>query len=416
MNEAIYVKDGNALEKLFDLEGKDRFTDFTFSKDEWSAKRFYSKEDIDAIISSFHLERRVIKSIEVIGYGYDKNVDSIEDHAYDVLKKRGLVEEECQKHSEYLDIDDEITFYRCLETDEPIMIRFEDNDVFEILVPEENAFMMSMNRIPRWTKAGINPNHVDGDVLFSNCIGKKIVSVETETVKSDCDMYGNSYTEDRKEIEVASRIVLKLEGGFGIQFDGFADFFDIAVVDQNGECCPISFRELKPALFNWEDLHIDLITRYKAESSTVFFNDKGAEKVGNPYMTLNPEGSDSFLCISSEDDDDYDLLGISSAISTGITFDIYDDYEYSYAEWKEILSTAERILNLDTFDEFFALLRNLNTWDQEHWNETNYLFWANSAGPKFWNERDKFRKQLEDVKKWTDLVLQENKKMFVAGF
>ena len=187
--------------------------------------------------------------MKMIGLSYNHAQDYIEDFAYGQLKH--LDENERQHKSSYANIDPNMRFVRYAEIDEPILIEFEDGDVFEIDTPQEPEFRMSMNRIPWLINAGTNHPNIDANILFSPCIGQKIVSIDIVTYITDKHpMYNTAFNDYPYRRELVSDIILRLENGCGLKISAWYDFCTVECVDSNEKYNTITFSELKRALYN----------------------------------------------------------------------------------------------------------------------------------------------------------------------
>lgn len=221
----------------------DKFKNETFSSREWSAPTLTDPKEIKKRIASFNLEGKTIKKMRLIGLSYRHDRDLIEDQAYSLLGQ--LDEEERLKQSTYDNISPDLMFPCWVEVDEPLLIGFEDNTVFEIVSSEETEFRFSMNQIPWWIDAGINDANLDANIFFAPCIGKKIVAIETESLYSE----EHPTRDDHLKEEHVSSIVLRLDDGKGISVGSWFDYCEINYIDSNGNTLPISFKQLKTALF-----------------------------------------------------------------------------------------------------------------------------------------------------------------------
>lgn len=395
------------ISNTFYSKGKDCFQDNVFSAEEWSAPRMVSPKEIRDRLHSFALCGRKIRRMRMIGLSYFHTRDWIEDAAYGQLKD--LSEEERQRRSQYSMIDPDLPFARCAEIDEPLLIEFEDGDVFEIDTPQEPEFCMSMNCIPWWIGAGTNQPNADADILFSPCIGQTIVNVEVNTNWTDKDpMFREPFDSPPYQRELVSDITLRLENGVGLRIGAYIDYCEIECIDANSEDTKISFSELKQALFNWEDLHNDEATGFEAESWTLFFDRKGVEHTETPYMTLSSSGNKkSYLHISVSD-----FLIMDWCISLFIKdwFDKYGKYHFDPTEWSRILDDAERLLSMESFDTLFdELVRRQG-------NETYMMRKLNAQGAKLWKDKSLYQIQIRDLRKWSELVLGPNDKMNIYRY
>ena len=385
-------------------KGKDNFENYKFSSKEWSAPTTVSPEEIKNRLNGFNLVGRKIKELRMIGLSYFLTRDWIENSAYNTLSK-DMPEEERQLKSKYDNISSVLKLSRYSQIDEPLLIKFEDDDVFEIDTPCEPKYRFSMNCIPWFIDAGTNSPNVEANILFKPCIGKKIVEVAVDTYVSDeHPMYHQPIDENKTKYEMVSRIVLWLEGDIGISISGWVDYCEVACIDRNNNTLQITFEELKPALFNWEDIHIDNVVGFEANSCSFHFGDIGAEHTETPYMTLIPSGTDTALHIAVVD---FDLFAWSMTNILGEQFDEYDNYELSYSQWSDILNEAHKIMSFNTFDELFDYMIATNECG---------LRYMNYAGAEFWKQKDHYLSQYADMKKWSALTMKPDSKMNIYGF
>ncbi len=387
-------------------DGRDRFVENTFRGSEWSAPILETPDEVESYIRQFHLVGRKIKDIRMVGHSYLHSRDDVEEYVY-----AHLAESEDKRAScvEYMSIADDYPFQRSIESDEPLLVKFEDEDVFEIDAPQEPEFCMSMNCIPWGIYAGTNYPNCNAAVIFAPCIGRTVVSVKVDTYEAEKHpMYFTPLGNGQKRL--TERITIWLDNGYGIRIEPYFDYVDFECVNQSGDITTIPFRELKKALYNWEDLHDDEVTGYEADSNMLFFGHKGAERAAEPFMTLTASNCESALHISVYD---FLLLGWAMTNILREPFDDYGNYQFDSDTWSAILDEAGRILDFDTFDEVFDYL--LEKGVQYH-GKNAHLWSLNASGASFWNNRNSFAKQLKDVKAWSNLVLPENGTLSISGF
>ena len=229
----------------------DYFIDNIFSARQWSAEMLEEPEEIKALIDSFDLVGRTIKTMRFIGLDYRHGREDIEDIAYNTRKNLEHYEEERQRQSDYDNIPDDVPFSRFAEIDEPIMIMFEDNDVFEIETTYAPSFSMSMNSIPWYIKHGINAPNIDAAILFSPCVGHVIKDVQVRTYKTkQHPMYFRPFDEEESERTLVSDVVLWMDNGIGIAISAWIDYCHVVCIDSNNSVLSMPFSELKTALFN----------------------------------------------------------------------------------------------------------------------------------------------------------------------
>ncbi|MBQ2245593.1 MAG: hypothetical protein II324_00925 [Selenomonadales bacterium] len=384
----------------------DVFKDDIFSWREWSAPKLIFAEDIRTALDRFALVGRRIKEMQILGTCYTYIGFAVEERAYGKLEH--LSEEERERKSQYLNIDPEMMCERWAEIDEVFMITFDDGDVFEIDTPWEMEFRMSMNRIPWYTESSSWQN-LDADVLFSNCLGQEITAVEIGTdMREVHPITGESFTEPPLTRECVEHIILRLANGLALKIYGCDDFCEVECIDANGKTTEISFGELKKGLYNWEDLHGDEVTGFEAESDAVFFNEKGVEYIGGGYLTFVSSGWKEAKLYISEDD----VVLIDWCVSLKINewFDEYSAYHFSYEEWDKVLAEADEIFAAKSFDDLFDMLIARQGGNEYMMKKLNF------DGADFWKNKERYRRQIEDLRKWSKIVLKRGNTMNIYGY
>lgn len=387
--------------------GKDNFKDYVFSSGEWSATIMVSPEEIRKRIDNFDLLGRKIARMRIIGLSYCHTRDRVEEAAYHQLNH--LPEDERQLKSKYQAIDSDMQFNRYVAIDEPLLIGFEDGDVFEIDTPQEPEFRMSMNCIPWWIGADTSQLNIDADILFAPCIGQMIISIEVNTYMTDKDpMFQDAFDEQPYQRELVSNITFRLENGIGLRIGTCIDYCEVGCINTNNEDIKISFFELKQALSNWEDLHDDEATGFEAKSDMLFFGRKGAEHTDRPYMTLfSSSRDDSRLHIYILD---FLIIAWCISLNIGSEFDEYDEYHFSCIEWFGILDEANRLLSVKQFDTLFDELID------RQGKGGDIMYQLNTHGASFWKDREKYRTLVKDIYEWSELVLGQNDILEIYGF
>lgn len=257
-----FIQDGETLIRRVGGSAYDDFKDNTFSASNWSAPCLDSLDSVEAIrkrLNSFNLIGRKITSMKIIGLSYNLTRDWIANYVYRNLPQE-MSEEKRQLKSDYLNIDDDFKFIRISEADEPLLIQFEDGNVFEIDTPQEPEFKFSMNCIPWNIKAGTNQPNMDANVLFDICLNKKITDIEIETHKTNIHpMYYEPLDASDSERELIKNIILWLEGDIGLAIGPSIDYCEFFCINKQRKIIDIPFGKLKTGLFNYEDLHSDEI-------------------------------------------------------------------------------------------------------------------------------------------------------------
>jgi len=395
------------MTKTYYTNGKNQFNG-VFSRKEWSAPYMVSYEEIRNRIDSFRLIGRTIKDIRAIGMSYIHRREDIEECAYNILE--GVEEGERSHKSDYDNIDDDMLMNRRLELDEPLLIKFETDDVFEIVTEQAPEYRMSMNNIPWWIEAGINYPNVEASIMLANCIGQKIVDIAVKPKIIGQDE-GIEYIGAEPGMEIVSEIILWLSNGEGICISPWLDYCQVCCIKKDASLVKIKVKELKHALYNWEDIHDDESIGFSSHSSNFYFGEKGRDRVEVPYYSVMPEDEISKLRVG---EDDFTLFEWALAMINGQLVGIYDDIpEYDYYEWNRVLDEAEKIVSFNSFDELFDYLMTLK---DKSTGECELLYYVNRYGADFWKNIDEYKKQLDDMRRWTKLVLPKGKKMIVAGF
>lgn len=228
------------------FEGNNEFMDDRFSYRAWSAPLLETAEEAEEYIQQFHLEGRTIRDFFLVGFSYMHTEDMLSDTVYENPSDPVYLERAKAWETEDFSGDD--LFLQYIESDEPLLIRFEDGDTFEITAPFEHCLQMSMNCIPWGIKAGCNYQNCDADVFFSSCKGQTIRSVEVYGEKTS--IYRNG---TEQEVNAPAKIILRLDNGIGIAIYGWCyDYVRYDCVDENDRICTLPYRQLRKALSSKE--------------------------------------------------------------------------------------------------------------------------------------------------------------------
>ncbi len=387
---------------------KNRFPGHKFDNNEWSAPYMVDKAEIESVVKNLKLEGRVIKDIRFVSHAYNLVRHWIEDCAYNRMEN--LPEEERQEKSEYHNIPIDLSFLRYAQLDEPLLIKFEDNDRLEIDTPQAPEFRISMNCIPWNIEPGCNASNADASVIFDSCIGKKIERVEVETYMADKHpMYFCAFPDGEKR-ELVGSIIIWLNDSTGICVEPDIDFVDVTLINSNKQILEIPFKQIKRAVFNWEDLHDDEKLGFESSCSTFWFGNKRFELMDTAFVDFITERGQHSLHIH---DDDIMLFSLAISLVICEQHDVYEDYELSYDQWNAVLNAADRIVGFDTFDEFMGFF----TMVKESTNgKCDLLYYLNNLGAGFWEKKQLHEKEAKDLRRWTELALSPGEKMFVKGF
>ena len=147
------------------------------------------------------------------------------------------------------------------------------------------------------------------------------------------------------------------------------------------------------------------------KSGTFYFGEKGRERVAVPYYSIVPENRKSILRIAEVD---FTLFAWAMSMVKGEAIGIYDDIpDYDYEGWHRVLAEAEKIVSFKNFDE---LTKYLLTLKNSISGESELSVYVKNYGEEFWNQLEKYKRQLEEMKQWTELVLGKDEKIRVEGF
>ena len=150
-----------------------------FDLKDWYSHSTRNIDELRKKIDEMHLVGRTISDIRFVSHCYNMLIDDIEETVW--LSLTGYPRELQQKLSEFDNIDDYFPFPLYLEMDEPLLLRFEDGDCFEVATPAEGSFNVSLNSIPWNVDWYVNPENINGSIMFDCCKGAKIESAEVLT-------------------------------------------------------------------------------------------------------------------------------------------------------------------------------------------------------------------------------------------
>ncbi|WP_024865655.1 hypothetical protein [Butyrivibrio sp. FCS014] len=396
------------LDGTYYTNGKNIFADDKFDNSEWSAPYMVDKAEIAATIKNLNLNGRVIRDIRFVSHAYNLVRHWVEDCAYNRLEN--LSEEERQQKSEYHNIPLDLPFLRYAKLDEPLLIEFDDHDHLEIDAPQEPEFRISMNCIPWDIEPGCNSLNAEASIIFDSCIGKRIDRVEVATYIAEKDPMCLCEFPNGEKRELVGSVIIWLSDETGICIEPELDFVDVTLIDSNKQILEIPFKQLKSALFNWEDLHDDEKLGFESSCATFWFGDKYRDHRDNCFVDFVTEGGKYSLHIH---DDDIILFSLAISVVICKQHDVYDDYELSYDQWKAVLDAADLIVGFNTFDEFMEYFKMV----RESTNgKCDLLYYLNNCGKHFWYEKWLHEKEAKDLRGWTELALSPGEKMHIIGF
>lgn len=217
-----------------------------FSLETWSAPVFFSPIKIRKQLDSFRLEGRKIADIKLVGLNYNLSYEHLES----LLLKDSEEYGNCVQK-----IDFEAPIGICAEIDEPVLIRFEDREVLEILELTDGEHRFSMNSIPWDIKAGTNLPNIDASKFFKECIGRTIKSVELQILNlSERENYFRPLNPAANQTDFVKNIILRFDDDTGLKFSGWLDFCNVDYIDCSNNYVKKTFREVAPAFYDLDEL------------------------------------------------------------------------------------------------------------------------------------------------------------------
>ena len=143
-------------------------------------------------------------------------------------------------------------FKRIIEIDEPIIITFEDDDRLEIDYSEGSSIKIGLNSLPENVESKGFINNLDGNVMFSNCIGKTVIGFQV-SMQDDYELtwdFTGSYGIELPENQDAyiSEFRILLSNSVSIVFKNFYDYGHVWTEDWMVDVSTIKWEELKKGI------------------------------------------------------------------------------------------------------------------------------------------------------------------------
>ena len=227
----------------------DCYENSVFSWRTWSAPILFSPVELKKRLDSFKLEGRKIADLKLVGLNYCLQSYHLES----------LLLKETDDAEQIIDYEAPIGIYA--EIDEPLLIRFEDGDVLEMLEETDGEHRVSMNRIPWDIKAGTNFPNIDASAFFKDCIGRTITAVELHICDlSERENYFQPWNPAESQTDFVKNIILRFDDGNGLKFSGWIDFCNVDYVDCNNEYVMKPFKEIAPAYYDLDRVLKDLLS------------------------------------------------------------------------------------------------------------------------------------------------------------
>ena len=358
----IFDKDSNVLKNMLRVnmdsmlsdeelaKQNDKFPGNEFSWSRWSAESFTSASEIRSVLTNYHLVGKRIWDVWTFGHDSDHEKAELEKAVRSDLTKRLAWEgEKVQSSSSIHALAKRAKIPRQMEIVMPLILEFYSNETFEISVDTVPTYRVSMNKIPRRIfKARFD--NVDPRIMFSPILGRTITSFDLQTTPEG----GQDYT--------VTAFLFRLDNGMCLKINGGFDELDVELLDGAGNPITASIQSLRHGFFNYEDLHFDPTTGFKARDSMLWFGWKGKRKVGPHPITVTSIVTNTRGRIPAKTYiDNHDALGIMLGLYAKHPemLESRSAVEISAEEWRATLEAGLKALDgprLTNDDSPFARL------------------------------------------------------------
>ena len=392
----------------------DEFPGGVFSAKHWTATRCSTAQEVRSALDSFKLVGRRIWSLYTPSYDYVNNPENMLAAAGKYVEG----EDVCSRRNicAYAYLPKRTKIERRMEIDKPFVIEFKDGDTFEIDVPMDPLFLMSMNRIPLEV-ADNRGRGVDPFYMFSDVIGKTIAAVDVESCIVGRLPYSSYDLDEPREIVTA--IYLRFENGSRMKFAPFIDFLAIESQDSHGAVKSVSWESVRSGFVTYADLCFDRRSGFVAKGTSLMFGWKGGRYAGDHCVVLAPgPGWHQYIASGREafvGADDAAML----ALAVGIAVPRYwqdHSVDLSYDEWRSVLSVLESMFSSSVATHApnsalmrtmcaVALQRNVEKKKSQREDEFKLIKMA----------LDRNRELLDDLKGWTRRAIDKNTVLRIIG-
>ena len=169
-----------------------------FEKQDWKPRLLETKRQVTYFFKKYPIQGEVIKGISVLGHPYRCTKEEVLIDYYDYGGIFDMLAEDYEeKHNQFIELrkykKDTIKHYediprdaickrRAVSVDSLVLIQFESGNQLEIDMSKYGVIYMAMNQLPHDTVLEETNHHlVNGNLLFSPLLGKKIESYEVGT-------------------------------------------------------------------------------------------------------------------------------------------------------------------------------------------------------------------------------------------
>ncbi len=230
-----------SLKQLVEEAGCEKGERVEFDFSEWNGLETSDVDFLRKRINGMQLVGRTIKDIRFISYVY--HIDE-----YYLIDKLGFVSERyfnrsLKWFSQLADIDDSYPYPLCIQMDEPVLIRFDDGDQFEIETSRAGVFNAKMNSI-LWDADGtIGRDNINPSILLDFCIGGIIQAVTV----NECTSRENK---ERRIIVNLTIEFSKDEHIYSMVFESiYDDYMLLTVKNDDGFVIHCSFKKLLKSMY-----------------------------------------------------------------------------------------------------------------------------------------------------------------------
>ena len=221
---------------------------FVFNK--WEVPIIQEPNQLMKKLKEFNLIGRKITNIKYVGLCYNLKEDDIVGEVYSYYKNKNI--ENLKEISTYENIPLDTLICRSAQIDEPIIFYLDNGDRLEVDYSEASSLKIGKNSLPKDIQYGINMSNVNMNVLFSNCINKKIMGFEVCMSDELSDDFTGSYgiPEPVNQISYISSFEIKLDDWIGIRLSNFFDYGRVYVESTIESEEKITWQELKKGIKN----------------------------------------------------------------------------------------------------------------------------------------------------------------------
>ncbi len=222
--------------------------EYNFNK--WNVPIIQEPNELMKKLKEFNLIGKKITNIRCVGLCYDLTEDDIEDEAYNYYRNKNV--ENLAEISTYENIPLDTLLLRSVQIDEPIIFYFDNGDRLEVDYSEASSLKIGKNSLPKNIQYGTNIPNADMNIVFSNCLNKKIIGFEVSMSDELLDDFTGSHgiQEPENQMSYISSFEIKLEDWISIKFNNFFDYGRVYIESAFESEKKITWEELKKGIKN----------------------------------------------------------------------------------------------------------------------------------------------------------------------